>query len=136
MTQLQMNDAEEIFQMEKLIYDSSNGIWYELQGDYYVPCLSIPETQPVGRWGRNHLRYLQKHRKGLYSVLLTTGKLNNYLMDIDQQAIERFNCLIKQIAESRGIDEQLKEHDQMKWVKEINNILNAIREFIEYELIY
>ena len=122
--------------MEKLIYDSSNGLWYELQGDYYIPCLSIPETKPVGRWGRMHLRYLQEHRKGLYAVLLTTGKLNDYLMDIDKQAVERFDRLIKQIAESQGINEQLKERDQMQWVKEMNIIINAAKEFIEYELIY
>jgi len=122
--------------MEKLIYDSSNGLWYELQGDYYIPRLSIPETQPVSRWGRMHLRYLQEHRTGLYTVLLTTDKLNNYLMDIDQQAVEKFNRLIKQIAESRGIDEQLKEHNQMKWVKEMNNILHVAQEIVENELIF
>ena len=122
--------------MEKLIYNSSNGLWYELQGDYYIPLLSLPETKPVGRWGRKHLRYLQEHRKGLYAVLLTTGKLNDYLMDIDKQAVERFDRLIKQIAESQGINEQLKERDQMQWVKEMNIIINAAKEFIEYELIY
>ena len=122
--------------MEKLIYDSSNGLWYELRGDYYIPCLSIPEIKPIGKWGRKHLRYLQEHRKGLYAVLLTTGKLNDYLMDIDQQAVERFDRLIKQMAESRDINEQLKERDQMKWIKEINNILQAAQETIETELIY
>jgi len=122
--------------MEKLIYNSSNGLWYELQGDYYIPLLSLPETKPIGRWGRMHLRYLQEHRKGLYAVLLTTGKLNDYLMDIDKQAVERFDRLIKQIAESQGINEQLKERDQMQWVKEMNIIINAAKEFIEYELIY
>lgn len=122
--------------MEKLIYDSSNGLWYELQGDYYIPCLSIPETKPVGRWGRKHLRYLQEHRKGLYAVLLTTGKLNDYLKSIDQQAIGRFDRLVKQMSESQGIHEQLKECDQMKWVKETNNILQAAQEIVETELIY
>jgi len=122
--------------MEKLIYDSSNGLWYELQGDYYIPLLSLPETKPIGRWGRMHLRYLQEHRKGLYAVLLTTGKLNDYLMDIDKQAVERFDRLIKQIAESQGINEHLKERDQMQWVKEMNIIINAAKKFIEYELIY
>ena len=122
--------------MEKLIYDSSNGLWYELQGDYYIPLLSLPETKPIGRWGRMHLRYLQEHRKGLYAVLLTTGKLNDYLMDIDKQAVERFDRLIKPIAESQGINEHLKERDQMQWVKEMNIIINAAKEFIEYELIY
>ena len=122
--------------MEKLIYDSSNGLWYELQGDYYIPLLSLPETKPIGRWGRMHLRYLQEHRKGLYAVLLTTGKLNDYLMDIDKQAVERFDRLIKPIAESQGINEHLKERDQMQWIKEMNIIINAAKEFIEYELIY
>ena len=122
--------------MEKLIYDSSNGLWYELQGDYYIPLLSLPETKPIGRWGRMRLRYLQEHRKGLYAVLLTTGKLNDYLMDIDKQAVERFDRLIKPIAESQGINEHLKERDQMQWIKEMNIIINAAKEFIEYELIY
>lgn len=122
--------------MEKLIYDSSNGLWYELQGDYYIPLLSLPETKPVGRWGRKHLRYLQEHRKGLYAVLLTTGKLNDYLKSIDQQAIGRFDRLVKQMSESQGIHEQLKECDQMKWVKETNNILQAAQEIVETELIY
>lgn len=122
--------------MEKLIYDSSNGLWYELQGDYYIPCLSLPETNPIGRWGRKHLQYLQEHRKGLYAVFLTTGKLNDYLMDIDKQAVERFDRLIKQTAELRDIDDRLKEHDQMKWIKEMNNILQAAQEIIENELIY
>ena len=122
--------------MEKLIYDSSNGLWYELQGDYYIPRLSIPEIEPIGMWGRKHLRYLQEHRKGLYAVLLTTGKLNNYLLDIDHQATERFDHLIKQMAKSRGVDERLKEHDQMKWVKEMNNIIQAAQEIVENELIF
>ena len=122
--------------MEKLIYDSSNGLWYELQGDYYIPLLSLPETKLVGKWGRKHLQYLQEHRKGLYAVLLTTGKLNDYLMDIDKQAVERFDRLIKQTAELRDIDDRLKEHDQMKWIKEMNNILQAAQEIIEKELIY
>jgi len=122
--------------MEKLIYDSTNGLWYELQEDYYIPCLSIPETQPIGKWGRMHLRYLQEHRRLLYSTLLLSGKLNDYLIDIDQQAVERFDCLTKQIAESRGINEQLKNRDQMKWVREMNNILHAAQEIIEAELIF
>ena len=122
--------------MEKLIYDSSNGLWYELQGDCYIPRLSIPETQPIGKWGRMHLRYLQEHRTGVYAVLLTTGKLNDYLKTIDQQSIERFNRLIKQMAELRDIDDRLKEHDQMKWIKEMNNILQAAQKIVENELIY
>lgn len=122
--------------MEKLIYDSSNGLWYELQGDYYIPLLSLPETKPVGKWGRKHLQYLQEHRKGLYAVLLTTGKISDYLKAIDQQAIGRFDRLINQMAESQGINEQLKERDQMKWIKEMNSILQAAQEIIENELIY
>ena len=94
------------------------------------------QKKPVGRWGNKHLRYLQEHRKGLYAVLLTTGKLNDYLMDIDKQAVERFDRLIKQTAELRDIDDRLKEHDQMKWIKEMNNILQAAQEIIENELIY
>lgn len=77
--------------MEKYIYDESNGLWYELQGDYYIPCLTLPtekENKPIGLWGQRHKRYLQECKKAVYITLLTSGRLNSYLADIDEQATE------------------------------------------------
>ena len=121
--------------MEKLIYDSSNGLWYELQGDYYIPCLSIPETKPVGRWGRKHLRYLQEHRRLLYSTLLLSGKLNDYLLKVDHEAQELFDRLMTQLIKKEGISEQLKEHDQIAWVRAMNTALNIAEEVVNDEVI-
>lgn len=96
--------------MEKHIYDKNNGLWYELQGDYYIPCLTVPaqETKPIGIWGQRHLRYIKKERKALYTELLTSGRLNTYLADINVQAEEQMLLLTKQMAEREGVTEHLK----------------------------
>ena len=124
--------------MEKVIYDEKNGLWYELQGDYYIPCLKLPEEeqQPIGMWGQRHLRYIKQNRKALYLNLLTSGKLNGYLVDIDKQAEDMFSRLIKQMAEREGITEQLKADNQMEWVGRMNNIRSRAKEFINNELIF
>ncbi len=103
--------------MEKHIYDEKNGLWYELQGNYFVPCLKLPaeEQRPIGIWGQRHLRYLRQHRKALYTELLTSGKLNGYLADLNEQAESVFLELVKQMAAREGITEQLKVQDQMLW---------------------
>lgn len=99
--------------MEKYIYNEKNGLWYELQGDYYLPCLKLPEdgTVHIGIWGQRHRRYLKTHRKTLYTSLLTSGKLNSYLADINRQAEELFFRLVKQMAEAEGVTETLKADD-------------------------
>ena len=99
--------------MEKCIYNGNNGLWYELQGDYYIPCLTLDEenTQPIGMWGRKHLRYIKEHRPVLHTTLLLSGKLNSYLAEIDNRATEMFDRLVKQLAEKEGITEQLKAQD-------------------------
>ena len=124
--------------MEKYIYNEQNGLWYELQGDYYIPCLVLDEedTKPIGMWGRKHLRYIKEHRKALYTTLLISGKLNSHLAEIDNQATELFDRLMKQLAEKEGITEQLKAQDQMAWVGAMNNIRNRAEELILTELIY
>lgn len=124
--------------MEKVIYDKKNGLWYELQGDYYIPCLKLPEEepQPVGVWGQRHLRYIKQHRKVLYLNLLTSGKLNRYLADIDKQAEEMFSQLVKQMAEREGVTEQLKADNQMEWVGRMNNIRNRSIEIVNAEIIF
>ena len=124
--------------MERYIFVERNGLWYELQGDYYLPCLKLPEgeQQPVGLWGQQHLRYIKQHRKVLYTNLLTSGKLNGYLADIDKQAEDMFSRLVEQMAEHEGVTEQLKASDQMKWVARMNNIRSRATETVNNELIY
>ena len=102
--------------MEKVIYDEKNGLWYELQGDYYIPCLELPEEeqQPIGVWGQRHLRYIKQFRKVLYLNLLTSSKLNGYLADIDKQAEDMLSRLVKQMAEREGVTEKLKADNQME----------------------
>ncbi|MGN1102682.1 MAG: TnpV protein [Huintestinicola sp.] len=124
--------------MEKVIYDEKNGLWYELQGDYYIPCLKLPEEEqhPIGVWGQRHLRYIQQKRKVLYLNLLTSGKLNGYLVDINNQAEEKFSRLVKQMAEREGVTEQQKVKNQMEWVAQMNNIRNRVTEIVNTDLIF
>lgn len=124
--------------MEKIIYDEKNGLWYKLQGDYYIPCLKLPEEeqQPIGVWGQRHLRYIKQNRKVLYLSLLTSGKLNGYLADIDKQAEEMFSRLVKQMAEREGITEKLKADNQMEWVGRMNNIRTKAIETVNYDIVY
>ncbi|MBR6108750.1 MAG: TnpV protein [Clostridia bacterium] len=124
--------------MEKYIYDEKNGLWYELQGDYYIPCLKLPdeEQRPIGVWGQRHLRYLQQHRKALYTELQITGKLNGYLVDLNDQAERMFLELVKQLAAREGVTEQLKSQNQMLWVQRMNNIRDRAIEIVNEDLIY
>lgn len=124
--------------MEKYIFDEKNGLWYELQGDYYLPCLKLPEKeqQPVGLWGQRHLRYIRQHKKLLHSSLMISGKLNSYLTDIDRQAEDMFSLIVKQLAEREGITEKLKAKNQMEWVQQINSIRNRAIEIVNTQIIY
>lgn len=124
--------------MEKYIYDEKNGLWYELQGDYYLPCLKLPEEeqQPVGLWGQGHLRYIKENRKVLYLNLLTSSKLNGYLAELDKQAEDMFSRLVKQMAEREDVTEQLKAENQMEWVGRMNSIRNRATEFVNNNLIF
>ena len=124
--------------MEKAIYDEKNGLWYELQGDYYIPCLKLPEEEQrsIGIWGQRHLRYIKQNRKVLYLNLLTSGKLNGYLADIDKQAENMFSRLVKQMAEREGVTEKLKVDSQMEWVARMNNIRSRATEIVNTDLIY
>ena len=124
--------------MEKVIYDEKKGLWYELQGDYYIPCLKVPEQKekPIGIWGQRRLRYLKQHRKILYTNLLVSGKLNDHLAEINEQAEDMFSRIIKQMAEREGVTERLKANNQMAWVGRMNNIQNRVIEIIYNEMIY
>ena len=125
--------------MKKYITDERTGLKYELVGDYYLIAGDgepDEEQKPIGIWGQRHLRYLKNHRKVFYANLLTSGKLNNYLADIDKQAEEMFEQLVNQMAAAEGITEQLKADNQMAWVGKMNNIRNQVIEAINTEIIY
>ena len=124
--------------MEKQIYDEKNGLWYELHGDYYLPCLTVsPEEQrPIGVWGQRNLRYIREHRKALYTELQITSKLNSYLANLNEQAEAMFFELVKQLAAREGVTEQLKAQNQMLWVHRMNNIRNRAMEMVNNDLIY
>ena len=124
--------------MEKYKYDENNGLWYELQGDYYLPCLKLPveEQVHIGIWGQRHLNYLRENKRVLLSSLQSSGKLNGYLADIDSQAEKMFKQLVKQMADREGITEQLKADDQIAWVCRMSNIRNRATEIVNTEIIY
>lgn len=124
--------------MEKYIYDENNGLWYELQGDYYIPCLKLPDEEQVkiGIWGQRHLEYIKYHRKGFYTSLVLDCKLNRYLADVNKQAEEMFDTLISQYKTAEGITEQLKAGNQIEWVARMNNIRNQAMETLSRELLY
>ena len=124
--------------MEKYIYNENNGLWYELQGDYYIPCLTLPEeeNQPIGLWGQRHRQYLKEHRKAAYTTMMVEGKLNSYLADIDKQAEEMYQRLIEEMSERQGVTEQLKATDQLTWVRKMNNIQSCAREVVNNEVIF
>lgn len=129
---------KEDMNMGKYKFDENNGLWYELQGDYYLPCIELPEKEQayIGIWGQRHRRYLKEHRRVRYANLLTSGKLNSYLVDIDRQAEEMFERLVKQMAEREGVTEQLKAADSMEWVRKMNSIRYRAVEITNSELIY
>ena len=124
--------------MSKTIFEEMGGN-YVRQGDYNLPCLSLPaekENKPIGVWGQRHLRYLKQHRKVLYTNLLTSGKLNSYLADIDKQAEDMFLRLVKQMTEREGVTEQLKAENQIEWVGRMNNIRSRAMEIVNADLIF
>ena len=124
--------------MEKYICNEQNGLWYELQEEYYLPCLKLPEeeTAHIGIWGQRHRRYLKSHHKALYTTLLTGGKLNSYLANIDRKAEEMFSRLVKQISKAEGVTEALKADNPLMWVGRMNNIRNRVMEIVNTEIIY
>ena len=129
----------EDYKMEQYIYNEQNGLWYELRGDYYIPCLKLPaqkEERHIGVWGQRHLRYIREHKKALYTSLLTSGKLQSYLADVEEQAQELFDRLMKQRAEGEGITEVLKAGNQMEWIRRMNALRSAVTETVNAEVIF
>ena len=123
--------------MKKTIFEKMGGR-YERQGDYLIPCLTVPteEEQPIGTWGQRHMDYLMQYRKVIYTNLLTSGRLNAYLADIDRQAQERFERLIEGMKQTQGITEQLKAENALEWTGRMNNIRACAREIVNEEIIY
>ena len=124
--------------MEKYITDERTGLRYELMGDYYLIAGEDEpeELQPIGVWGQRHLRYLKKYHRVVYASLLTGGKLNSYLADIDRQAQDIFEQLVKQMTKHEGVTEQLKAADQMEWVHRMNQIRNQAMKIIHSTILF
>lgn len=125
-------------EMKKHIYDKSNGLWYELIGDYYIPVLTLSseEQRPIGKWGRMHRDYLKEYHPILYNDLILSGQLWTYLADLNEQAQKRLEVIIDQMKESEGITEELKAADQMAWVEAMNSIRNRAEKIILHEMVY
>ena len=123
--------------MSKTIFEEMGGT-YIRHGDYLIPCLTLPEEEQrfIGVWGQRHLRYLKEYRRGVYLNMLTSGRLNDYLADIEEQAQKRFERIVEQMKQAQGITEQLKAENQMEWVARMNNIQVCAREIVNKEMIY
>lgn len=122
--------------MEKRIYNEHTGISNTLQGDYYLPDLTLPkqEDKPIGLWGQRHLRYIKQHRKILYTNLLTSGKLNDYLFEIDKYAESLFESLFPLYKQKYGVTEQLKAINQQEWINRSNSVMGMLREILNQEI--
>ena len=122
--------------MKKTIFEQMGGTYTKV-GDYYLPNLITTEKEiEIGVWGQRHLRYIKQHYKVRYTDLLTSGKLNGYLAEIDKQAEDMFFRLLKQMAECEGVTEQLKADNQMEWVARMNNIRSRVKEIVNHDIIY
>ena len=123
--------------MKKTIFEEMGGTYTQV-GDYFLPDLKLPkeETKPIGIWGQRHRRYLKEHKRAIYTTLLTSGKLNCYLADIDEQAEKMFFRLVKQMAERESVTEHLKAYIQFEWVQKMNNIRNRAMEIVNEEIIF
>ena len=123
--------------MKKTIFEEIGGT-YIRQGDYLIPCLTLPEEEQrfAGVWGQRHKRYLKEHKRVVYITLLTRGRLNSYLADIEEQAQEHFERIVEQMKQAQGITEQLKAENQMEWVERMNNIQACARKVVDKEIIY
>ena len=123
--------------MKKTVFEEMGGT-YIRQGDYLIPCLTLPEEEQrfIGVWGQRHKRYLKEHKRTVYITLLTSGRLNSYLADIEEQTQERFERIVEQMKQAQGITEQLKAENQMEWVARMNNIQACAREIVDKEIIF
>ena len=123
--------------MKKTIFEEIGGT-YIRHGDYLIPCLTLPEEEQrfIGVWGQRHKHYLKEYKRAVYITLLTSGRLNSYLADIEEQAQERFERIVEQMKQAHGITERLKAENQMEWVARMNNLQSCAREIVDKEMIY
>ena len=123
--------------MKKTIFEEMGGT-YIRHGDYLIPCLTLPEEEQrfIGVWGQRHKCYLKEHKRAFYIILLTSGRLNSYLADIEEQAQEHFERIVEQMKQVQGITEQLKAENQLEWVGRMNNVQACAREIVDKEVIY
>ncbi len=132
-----MIEEKSMSEQRKIIHDDNNGLDYVLVGDYYIPMLTLPEeNRPIGYWGILRKEYLKKHKSGMYSYLLLTGKLDCYLADLNEQAQERYELIEAQMRSAEGVTEKLKAQNPMEWVRQCNNIRNRVQEIVLSELVY
>ena len=126
-----------MIEMKKHIYDETNGLWYELIGDYYIPVLTLSseEQRSIGKWGRMHREYLKEHRPILFNDLILSGQLWTYLADLNEQAQNRLEIIIEQMKAAEGVTEDMKQHDQMAWVGAMNSIRNQAEDIILREMV-
>ena len=122
--------------MEKIIHDEKNGLDYELVGDYYIPCLKVPEPPKVGRFGMMYRDYLRNNKRVTYSGLMLSGKLKEHIEDIDRQAEDMFSQLVDRMKQAEGITEQLKATNQLEWVRRMNSIRNRAEEIVKNEVVF
>lgn len=122
--------------MERYMFDEKNGLWYELAGEIYLPCVTAPVAPVLGHWGQLRRRHLREHQNGIYTGMLLSGKLDAHLAEIDTQAESMFNCLVEEMAQKAGVTEDLKAIDQMSWIRQMNCIRARAAEIVREELIY
>ena len=127
-----------MIEMKKHVFDESNGLWYELNGDYYIPVLTLSseEQRPIGKWGRMHRDYLKEYRPIRYNDLILSGQLWIYLVVLNEQAQNRLEVIIDQMKASEGVTEELKAADQVAWVRAMNSIHNRAEEIVLKEIVY
>ena len=121
--------------MKRYMFDEKNGLWYELVGDFYLPCVTVPETQ-LGHWGQLRRRHLKEHQNGIYTGMLLSGKLENHLAEVDTKAEEMFKRLVAELSEAEGVNEEMKAVDQLAWIQQMNSIQSNAAEIVREELIY
>lgn len=124
--------------MKDSYFDEKNGLWYEKQGEYFWPCIKLPNQpkQEIGIWGKRHRQYLKRYHRIRYCNLLTSGQLNAYLVDVNSQAEKLFFRLVKELAEREDVTEKLKEENRMVWVQKMNSIQNQAMEIVNQEIIF
>ena len=122
--------------MEKYLFDEKNGLWYELIGDFYLPCVTVPAAEELGSWGQLRRHHLREHQNGIYTGMLLSGKLENHLAEVNARAEEMFERLVEEMSEDEGVTEELKAEDQMAWVQQMNSIRSRAAEVVREELIY